>query len=104
MSKSGSGARMSRQKLTHGEAYVQLIDSPDFFKLEATSIEHKLRSLPPKMSKTEAGAYYNQKLFTYWLEQLDETIPLKVREEALRFMMFKNPKGENNACKYAPLR
>jgi len=48
--------------------------------------------LPPRMSRAEARAYYNTKLFNYWLQQLPKNYPLKIRKKMLRYMMFRNGK------------
>lgn len=80
--------------MTHGEAwYANKRKIMQGKKLDDDIDKHPL---PPRMSRAEARAYYNTKLFRYWLQQLPKTYPLKMRKKMLRYLMFRNGKAALN--------
>lgn len=74
------------EQATHGEMYVlrnsynQSVNKFDLHVDPSTN-------LPPKMSKQEASAYYNQKFRHYWLTKLDKAIPINQRERVLDLLL-----------------
>ena len=49
-----------------------------------------------RMSRKDAGKYYNTKLFNYWVEMLDNTVSKKNRTMLLSALMFGNTKEYKN--------
>lgn len=76
--------------MTHGEAWFQEESSMELIKGEWV-VTDPAGKIPPPLPRKDAVRYYNSKLFDYWLEKLDERIPVKRREKALSLMMFGNP-------------
>jgi hypothetical protein len=71
---------------SYGEARIKAIDDANIIKGEAIiKINNYLYG--PKMSKKEAGKYYNEKLRCYWLENLDKRIPFRKRNKILRYLL-----------------
>lgn len=77
--------------MTHGEAWLRNKE-----RLDPKNPEQLDKGLPPRMSRKEARAYYNTKLFEYLLKQLPKHYPLKIRKKILRYLMFKNGKASLN--------
>ena len=83
--------------LTYGEAWFEakMKTYQDGNKLEdvTTLPPHK-----PRMERAEAAAYYNSKLEEYFVSQVVETIPKKLRLKAVQYLMYGHPsKGILNA-------
>ena len=77
--------------MTHGEAWLRNKE-----RLDPKAPESLDKGLPPRMSRKEARAYYNTKLFKYWLKQLPRRYPIEIKKKMLRYLMFKNGKVSLN--------
>lgn len=75
---------------TYGEAWFarreKLLTSDHTLKGEGCISE---AGLPKRMNKEKASRYYSDKLYAYWLTQLDESIPTRVRAKTLNVMLFR---------------
>jgi len=73
--------------MTHGEAWFeqkQKLQNADSF----DDCHINERGLPPKMSKEDAGYYYNTKLFAYWMDRLKDNISIMKKKEIIGLFMF----------------
>ena len=59
--------------MTHGEAYILLINQENFFKLPVAQIAKKLEYLPKRLPRVEAIKYYKSKIQDYF----DSTLTVK---------------------------
>ena len=80
--------------MTHGEAWYEkkckTMQSSSF------EVDFDKEPLPPRMSRKDARAYYNTKLFEYWLTKLPKRYPLQKRKKMLRYLMFGDGKAALN--------
>ena len=73
-------------KYSYGEAKVKAIEDAEIINGIA---ETDLQSYQfgPRMSREMAVKYYNKKLEPYWLDSLDERIPLNKRKKVLDYLL-----------------
>ena len=71
--------------MTHGEAWYNMKSSA---RMEDGDLqEDKPTKWPHRMNRSEAVAYYNEKLRQYWEGMLDDRIPPKLRPKALKYLI-----------------
>lgn len=71
--------------LKHGEAWFAVEQSVELINGEfIPSLKIKI---PDPMPREEALTYYGAKLRSYWMENLDERIPVRMREKALDYLI-----------------
>lgn len=76
--------------LTYGEAWYKA----KMKMYEDGSKFEEVVKLPPhqtRMSRADASKYYNSKLEEYFVSQVVETIPKKLRLKAVQYMMYGHP-------------
>jgi len=78
--------------LTYGEAHVAELDSIKLIKGEFVKTLH-ISYKPVPMNRTDAGVYYNTKLYKYWLGLLNEESPQRriLNEKWIKIRMFGTP-------------
>jgi len=88
------------KKMTYGEAHIAEQDSVVLKKGKFVQ-EVKITNKPKPMSKDDAVAYYNTKLYYYWVGLLNEESPKgkkkikrkKLNETYIKVRMFGTPKN-----------
>ena len=73
--------------MTYGEEWFArkqaVLKNP---KLDCETLTDK--TLPPRMSREEAGRYYNTKLFAYWMDRLDDNLSIYRKKQIISLFMF----------------
>jgi len=72
--------------MTHGEAWYK---ATRYDKLNLANAFNAPSNLPKKMTREEAGKYYNDKLFDYWLTQMSNGISKKRKTSALKYLIYR---------------
>ena len=76
--------------MTYGEAHIaeqrSLIMRNGVW-VKTLFVENKAK----RLSKVEAGKYYNTKLFAYWLDRLDDKYSISKKKDILNYLMFNEP-------------
>ncbi len=75
--------------MTHGEAWF--IQYQSEVMIDGVFVPTIEIEIPKPMSRSEAARYYNTKLFAYWMDCLDDSIPIMQKAEAISRMMFRDP-------------
>lgn len=77
---------------THGEAWFERKQNIDLSKDDSY---FSTKALPPRMSRKDASRHYNTKLLVYWMNCLDDSMPIMLKAQTISRMMF----GDSNRYK-----
>lgn len=74
--------------MTHGEAWYKATRHEN---IDLSKDFHCTpRNLPNPMKYEDAVKYYNTKLFTYWMTQLDDRVSILRKSQIISALMFGN--------------
>ncbi|MFK5937700.1 MAG: hypothetical protein QM497_04795 [Sulfurimonas sp.] len=78
---------ISNSNLTYGEACIKEKESLELVKGKWTQKFH-IHKKQSRMSRKDAGRYYNTKLFAYWMSLLNDDLSILRKSQIISLFMF----------------